>query len=124
MELKGCGGRSSLLLHHQVEEEGLADRRNELTLKGSPIKKGFKIAHAKALPTSMHINVPYEEGDQTYFQRQVDPSKFTGGKDFVRYIRDGDPSKANASMTALKFVKKLHTARKKSIMSRLQTPQK
>ena len=98
--------------------------RNELTLKGSPIKKGFKIAHAKALPTSMHINVPYEEGDQTYFQRQVDPSKFTGGNDFVRYIRDGDPSKANASMTALTFVKKLHTARKKSIMSRLQTPQK
>ena len=60
--------------------------RNEITLKGTPMKKGFKISHAKPLPTSMHINEPYEEGDDQFLFRKVDPTKFKGSKDFVRYI--------------------------------------
>ena len=59
--------------------------RNEITLKGPPVKKGFKISHANPVPVSMHINVPYEEGDDNFFGRKVDPSKFLTGKDFVRF---------------------------------------
>ena len=61
--------------------------RNELTLKGPPIKKGFQISHADPLPTSMHINDPYEEGDDNFFGRKVDPTKFMGGSDFVRFLQ-------------------------------------
>ena len=60
--------------------------RNEITLKGPPVKKGFRISHADPLPTSMHINDPYEEGDDKFFRRKVDPSKFKAGADFITYI--------------------------------------
>ena len=58
-------------------------------MKGPPIKKGFQISHAQPIPTSMHFQEPYKEGDDKFFRRKVDPGKFIAG-DFVRHIHGRD----------------------------------
>ena len=63
--------------------------RHEITLKGPPMKKGFQISHAQPIPTSVHFEEPYEEEDDKFFRRKVDPSKFIAG-DFVRHIHGRD----------------------------------
>ncbi len=74
--------------------------RNEITLKGPPVKKGFQISHAAPLPTSMSASDPYEEGDDKFFRRKVDPSRFTAGTDFVRYIHTSESKVARPTARA------------------------